>query len=182
MRSDATLDAVRLLATLERHRVRYVLIGGLGAVLHGSPLCTGDADICPAADLANLERLAGALRELDARPRSPEGPQAARFRADADALAGAELWALTTGAGDLDIALQPSGTGGYEDLAPRAVVYEVGGARAPTAALEDIIRSKDAANRDKDRGALPTLRDLLARSLAAPGESSPRAGERPPER
>jgi hypothetical protein len=36
--------------------VRYLLIGGVGATLHGSPLPTGDADICPAADTASQPR------------------------------------------------------------------------------------------------------------------------------
>ena len=63
-----------LLGTLERHGVRYVLIGGLAATLHGSPLRTGDADICPARDAANLERLAQALQEIDARIRTADAP------------------------------------------------------------------------------------------------------------
>jgi hypothetical protein len=52
-----------MLRTLERHGVHYILIGGLAATLHGSPLRTGDADICPAGDLENLERLAQALQQ-----------------------------------------------------------------------------------------------------------------------
>jgi hypothetical protein len=38
----------------------------------------------------------------------------------------------------------------------------------PVAALEDIIRSKEAANREKDRQALPTLRSLLEKRRAGP--------------
>ena len=60
------LEADVLFASLDRHGVRYVLIGGLAAVLHGSPLPTVDADICPSREAANLERLARALTDLDA--------------------------------------------------------------------------------------------------------------------
>jgi hypothetical protein len=42
------LEADAIIACLERHGVRYVLIGGLAAVLHGFPQVTFDADICPA--------------------------------------------------------------------------------------------------------------------------------------
>lgn len=48
------LQADEIFACLDRHGVRYVLIGGLAAVLHGSPLATFDADICPAGDTENL--------------------------------------------------------------------------------------------------------------------------------
>ncbi len=61
------LEPDELFACLDRHQVQYVLIGGLAAVLHGSPLPTVDADICPSRDRENLTRLAAALRELDAR-------------------------------------------------------------------------------------------------------------------
>ena len=58
----------------------------------------------------------------------------------------------------------PDGTGGYDDLVQRVVRYDLGGAMViPVAALEDIIRSKAAADRPKDREALPILRALLGK-------------------
>jgi hypothetical protein len=65
--------------------------------------------------------------------------------------------------GDFDVSIQPAGTSGYADLSERAVHYELGGLKVPVAALEDVIRSKEAAGRGKDLEALPTLRALLAR-------------------
>ncbi len=59
-----------ILRALERHAVRYIVIGGIAATLHGSPLRTGDLDICPARDRDNLERLAAALAEIRARVRA----------------------------------------------------------------------------------------------------------------
>jgi len=61
------LDLARLFAVLDRHKVAYVLIGGIAAVYHGSPFPTEDVDIAPQTDRANLARLAAALAELDAR-------------------------------------------------------------------------------------------------------------------
>ena len=38
------------------------------------------------------------------------------------------------------------------------MIYEIAGRKVAVAALDDIIRSKEAANREKDRAVLPTLR------------------------
>ncbi len=59
-----------LLAVLVRHGVRFVLIGGLAALAHGSPFPTEDVDITPDTEPGNLSRLSAALTELDARIRS----------------------------------------------------------------------------------------------------------------
>jgi hypothetical protein len=150
---------------LERHAVRYVVIGGIGATLHGSPLPTRDADICPAADDANLESLAGALREMQARIRVADNAEGLAFACDAAFLRQMKLLNLTTRFGDLDISFEPSGTAGYAELAPRSVAFDLSeDLIVPVAALEDIVRSKEAANREKDRQALPTLRLLLAKA------------------
>ena len=74
------LDLARLLEALDRHKVAYVLIGGLAAVYHGSPFPTQDADITPQTDRANLERLAAALVELDARIRTDADPPGCHSR------------------------------------------------------------------------------------------------------
>jgi hypothetical protein len=55
---SAPLDPERLIETLGRHDVAYVLIGALAARLQGFPRLTADADITPARDPENLERLA----------------------------------------------------------------------------------------------------------------------------
>lgn len=155
------LQAEILFACLDRHGVRYVLIGGLAAVLHGSPLPTLDADICPSRDHDNLDRLAGALEELDARIRTSDVAGGVAFPRDAVFLARVDLLNLVTRAGDLDVAFAPAGTGGYADLSVRAVPMIILGLTVAVAALEDVIRSKEAANRPKDRRMLPVLHELL---------------------
>ena len=157
----APLDANVMFACLERHGVRFVLIGGLAAVLHGSPLPTLDADICPSRDADNLTRLASALDELDARIRTADAPEGVPFPRDAAFLGGIELLNLVTRAGDLDLAFSPAGGAAYDDLAPRARSMQIRDATIAVAALEDIIRSKQAANRLKDQRSLPLLRQLL---------------------
>ncbi|MGH9367495.1 MAG: hypothetical protein ACRD3M_07455 [Thermoanaerobaculia bacterium] len=155
------LQADEIFACLESHGVRYVVIGGLAAVLHGSPLATFDADICPKADENNRERLAAALREMDARIRTPDVPEGVRFACDAAFLARTSILNLVTRFGELDISFTPSGTTGYEDLDAGAAPMKIGGLSIRVAALADVIRSKEAANRPKDQRALPLLRRLL---------------------
>lgn len=156
------LDLARIFSTLHRHKVTFVLIGGLAALYHGSPFPTEDADIAPATDQENLARLAEALRELNARIRTESDSAGIPFRCDAQTLAGAQTWNLTTDAGDLDIAFKPSGTQGYPDLRRDAAAADLYDVTVDVASLADVIRSKQAANRPKDQRVLPALRALLA--------------------
>lgn len=166
--SEAVFQPAMLLAALERKEVRYVLIGGLAATLHGSPVMTTDADICPARDPENLERLARALNELGASIRTQDTPGGLPFACDSAFLSRVELLNLTTRFGDLDISFVPSGTNGYEDLVRGAVAIRVKGRDVAVASLEDVIRSKEAANREKDRAVLPTLKLMLRRLEGKP--------------
>ena len=71
---------------------------------------------------------------------------------------------MTTEAGDLDVTFCPSGTSGFDDLRRDAIDIEVADRlQVLVASLEDVIRSKEAARRDKDRVAVPRLRRLLDR-------------------
>ena len=151
-----------ILATLDRHDVRYVLIGGLAAVLHGSAHVTTDVDVVPEEAIHNLERLAAALRELGARIRVAGEPGGVPFDHSAESLVRVRIWNLQTDKGDLDITFEPSGTRGYEDLKRDVVLMRVRGIEVPVASLADVIRSKEAAGRERDRAVLPGLRELLA--------------------
>jgi hypothetical protein len=163
-----SFDLERILATLQRHRVAYVLIGGIAATAHGSVLPTEDVDITPARDRNNLDRLARALRELNARIRTDNEPDGVEFACDGDFLAAQPLMLnLTTEAGDLDLALFPAGfPDGFDGLADRALEVEFGdGVPALVASLDDVIASKRAAGRVKDQAALPYL-EALADEIA----------------
>lgn len=162
MNEAGTFDPVAMFRSLERRRVEYVLIGGLAAVLHGSPLRTNDADVCPSRERTNLEALARALNDLDARLFTADGP--VEFTCDAEFLDRVQILTLDTSAGRLDVSFRPAGTEGYADLIEHAVDYEIEGVLVPTASLDDVIRSKQSADREKDRAALPTLEALRQRT------------------
>lgn len=163
-----TFDFDRIVATLARNGVAYVLVGGIAAVAHGSTLPTEDVDITPSRDRENLDRLATALRELGARIRTETEPDGVAFPCSGDFLAAMPtMLNLTTEAGDVDLVFRPAGFAhGYDDLAPRATPVELTDeATVLVAALDDIIRSKRAANRAKDRAAMPYL-EALAGEIA----------------
>lgn len=161
----APLDPEAMIRVLANHDVRYVLIGALAARLQGFPRVTADADIAPARETSNLERLASALRELEARVFTESVPEGLPFDCTAEALARAEIWNLATSAGRLDLAFLPAGTGGYDDLVRTALEYEVFGVRLRVASLEDIIRSKEASDRPQDRQDVLVMREMLRRGL-----------------
>jgi hypothetical protein len=155
------LDPRSIFQALEHRGVQYVLIGGLAAAFHGSPFVTNDVDITPQRSRDNLDRLSAALKDLDARVRSDAAPEGLAFDHNGESLGAADMWTLTTSAGDLDITFVPSGTAGYAGLRRDAVDLHVLGLVIPVAALADIVRSKEAAGRAKDERTLPTLRRLL---------------------
>lgn len=159
--AEPIFDPEAILAVLERHDVRYVLIGGLAATLHGSPHVTTDVDITPSTDAENLARLADALDDLDARLRVENEPGGVAFEHSAEALAGAIIWNLVTRCGDLDITLVPAGTSGFDDLKRDAIEIRIREIHVVVASLADVIRSKEAAGREKDQLTLPTLRRIL---------------------
>ncbi|MEX1046584.1 MAG: hypothetical protein WD757_04245 [Actinomycetota bacterium] len=150
-----------ILRILERHRVRYVVVGGYAATLHGSSQVTFDVDVTPKRDKENLRRLSDAMAELNARVWTNDEPDGLPFGHDAESLGRANIWNLVTDHGRFDITFKPAGTEGYEDLKRDAVRLNIFGIDVPVASLADVVRSKETAGREKDANALPVLRRLL---------------------
>jgi hypothetical protein len=156
-------DPERILRALSKRGVLYILVGATAARLQGFPRLTADADIAPATNAENLKRLAAALRDLHARVYTAAVPQGLPFSCDAETLARANLWNLTTDAGRLDVIFKPSGTEGYDDLARSAVTFEAFGIELRAASLKDILRSKLASNRPQDQQDVVILAEMLKR-------------------
>ena len=161
-------DLARIADALARHHVEYLFVGGIAARAHGARRLTYDVDCLPATSRANLGRLAVAMRELHARLRV-EGLSDAEAAALPVHLSGATLARMRistwrTDAGDLDILAEISDRQGrqisYEELAARATVLDLDGIAVRVAALDDVIASKERADRPKDRAALEELRTL----------------------
>jgi hypothetical protein len=128
-----------------RHGVRYLFIGKSGAILLGYPDTTQDADLYVEKTAANNSATVRALRELGF---DLTGHQAAEIER------GKDFVQLKNGPFDLDLVFAPDGIEEFEDAWSRRVDVE----GFPVCHPDDIIRSKEAAGRVKDREALPRLR------------------------
>jgi hypothetical protein len=161
--TSAPFDPLRALRTFQRHDVRFVVIGGLGARLYGSPSVTNDTDVCYQRSSENLERLAAALRRLHAELRGTDSD--VPFQLDAKTLAAGDHFTFTTDAGNLDILGTPAGVEGFDALEREAKVFRFDGLTVPVASIEDLISMKRAAGRPKDLievEVLGALRDEIA--------------------
>jgi hypothetical protein len=159
------VDVPAILEAFAQHKVRYVVIGGFAAELHQVAIPpTRDMDITPATTEDNLKRLAAALRGMNARFRVPDGPpEGVEIPGGITAAWLADMVTITlwTDAGALDVVLRPDGTSGYADLRDSLSIVEYEGRGVPVASLADVIRSKEAAGREKDLLVLPALRAHL---------------------
>lgn len=163
---------VALARLLHRHRVNAVIIGGVGAVLYKVPIeRTNDGDFCPATDPENIDRVVAALTEVHAvlrdtttgRPNDDVPVHRNLFGPSAQTVV------FLTDIGPIDVCLRPDGTDGYASLSRNQRVVEFHGQLVPVAGLQDIIDSKRAANRAKDRKALPAY-EATAERLRRAGE------------
>ena len=154
-------DPRAIFDALDRHSVRYVLIGGMAAILHGASHVTTDVDVVPQDARENLERLSKVLKEIHAKVRVSGEPAGVPFDPSADSLARVRVWNLQTDLGDVDLTFEPAGTRGFEDLRRDAVVMHLRSGDVTVASLADVVRSKEAADRPRDRAAIPALRSLL---------------------
>lgn len=128
-----------------RHQVRYLFIGKSGAIFHGYPDTTQDADVFPEKSPENGGRISAALRDLG----FPVDD-----RLERELVSGKDFVQIRSGPFDLDLVFAPDGIETFEEARQRSVLVD---GRFPVASLEDIIRSKKAANRPKDRESLPRL-------------------------
>jgi hypothetical protein len=159
--AEPELAPERILGVLADHDVRFVLVGGFAAVIHGSPYVTTDVDVVPERSEENLRRLSEALRAMHARVWTSSEPEGIPFDHDAHSLGETNVWNLVTDHGRLDLTFVPSGTNGFDDLERDALHLTILGVEVDVASLADVIRSKEAAGRDKDRLVLPVLRRIL---------------------
>lgn len=144
---DAPLDAQQIFAALDAHGVQYVVIGGLAVQVHGHVRTTNDVDLIPAPSRENLERLAAALNELDARVLNPGCED---LPIDARMLPRATLWQMATRHGDVDVLHEAPGAAPFSELSERALAIKLGEWTIAIASKADLIRMKRASGRPVD--------------------------------
>jgi hypothetical protein len=140
-------DPLTLLATLERHRVAYVVVGGLARVIQGADEVTRGVDVVPSARPDNLRKLSAALDELGA--------------GNAE-VSTTEPISVVTPRGELRVVPVPAGTRGYDDLRRAATREPLGqGLRPAVASKGDLARMLSALGRAEDGEKLRQLRRLI---------------------
>lgn len=138
-------QAEELRAALGSREVRYLFIGKSGAVLFGFPDTTQEVDLFVERSPENGRRLNQGLVDL--------GFDLTAEQRD-EIVHGKALVLLKYGPFDLDLVFAPDGIESFRDAWERRIDVE----GFPVCHPEDIIRSKEAANRAKDREVLPRLR------------------------
>jgi len=139
--ADRPLDVSELIATLARHEVEYVVIGGVATQVHGHRRTTMDLDVTPDPSPENLRRLGAALTELEARPGG------------------------FTRHGRLHILKEPKGARAFTEMRESALVVDLDGNEVAIVSLDDLIRMKRAAGRPSDLDDIAALTEVERRGL-----------------
>jgi hypothetical protein len=126
------------------HGVRYLFLGKSGAILLGFPDTTQDADLFVERSEKNCRALAASLGELGFELTEEQ---------TAEILKGKDFVQLKNGPFDLDLIFAPDGIERFDDAWEKHIDIE----GFPVCHLDDIIASKIATNRQKDRESLPRL-------------------------
>ncbi len=158
MVAPLVIDFQRILETLVRYGVDFIVVGGVSAALQGAPLTTFDLDLVHSREPANLNRLVEALLEIDAIYRG-RGEQ--RLRPQASDLSSSGHHLLMTQAGPLDLLGTVGADRSYVDLLPNTMELDVEGLRVRVLNLETLIRLKEETGHPKDKAALPVLLETL---------------------
>lgn len=153
---DTPLDAERILRALAEHDVDYVLIGGLAVQTHGHVRTTNDADLIPAPDPSNLQRLADALRSLDAKVLNASEEE---VEIDARMPPRETIWQFSTRDGGIDVMHEVPGGRSFRELRDRALEVRLGDIDVPVVGLDDLIQMKLARGRPIDLADVASLTD-----------------------
>jgi predicted nucleotidyltransferase len=149
---------IRVARALRENRLEAILIGNAAAALQGAPVTTVDLDFLFGKTPGNLRKLKAVARTLGAVILKPYYPASDLLRlvADDDSL-------------QLDFMPTIHGVRSYNSLRSRATYMEIGGEQLLVASLSDIIASKRAANRPRDRAVLDVLTSTFKEKKVQPG-------------
>ena len=142
------LQAVLITEAFVAEGVEFLFLGKGGAILLGFPGITQDVDVFVRRTEQNSRRIIAAMSRLGF-PMSEE--------ATSEILRGKDFVQVKTGPFDLDLIFAPDGIESFEQASARRILKD---GKFPVASLDDIIASKRAAGREKDKNDLPLLEDF----------------------
>lgn len=154
-----------LFRALERHKVQYLLVGGLAMNLHGVPRMTLDVDLVLIMDEPNLDRFIACANELKLAPSVPV-PLSALKDAEQRKAWFEQKHMIAFGLQDtqariptmVDILIAP--VIDIEAAMQRAVVRDLSGIPVPLAGIEDMITLKRDTGRAQDQSDIEHLERL----------------------
>jgi predicted nucleotidyltransferase len=142
---------------LQAVQLEALLIGNAAAALQGAPVTTVDFDFFFRRTPRNLAKLKVFARRVGATVLRPYYPVSDLFRVvrDEDGL-------------QIDFMGTIHGVRSFEGVRERAARVEIAGVSILVASLSDIVRSKRAANRPRDRAVLDVLEKSLEETTGPP--------------
>jgi predicted nucleotidyltransferase len=156
-----------LFAALSATGVRYVVVGGVAAVLHGHVRLTADVDLVIDLAPAEAKRLIGALVEMGFLPRAPVDAldfADAAIRAAWKADKGMQVFSMVDRANPMRVVdIFVDHPLEFDGLWDRADVVTVGATPVRIASIEDLIALKRLAGRPQDLADIERLEEILRR-------------------
>ena len=137
---------IRLLGSLRKHKVRFMVVGLSAATLQGAPVVTQDVDLW--FESLGEDKISLALQEVGAAYVPPSV-----YNPPMIAGTGSELF---------DIVTRMDGLGTFAKEFKTCIEIPLRRHKLKVLALDRILASKIAANRPKDTLTIPVLRDALA--------------------
>jgi hypothetical protein len=147
----------KLAAALQKTRLEAIVVGNMASILNDAPVLTQDVDLLVRDTKLNRKKLKQFASELGG-----TGPGYIMGLTSTEHIYGADL--------PIDILYEKMAGGlKFASVKSRASRRVVGarGEMLIVASLADVIKSKTAAGRKKDKAVLPILRDTLAARRAA---------------
>jgi predicted nucleotidyltransferase len=152
----------RLITLLDQNHVRYVIIGGIAAEIHGAEQKTGDVDICYDRNADNIESLISAIKQLSPRLRGQNLPKDLPFNFDSATIKNGLNFTLSTDAGDLDLLGFVEGLGDFQDAFHASEEITLYGIACRVLNIDALIAVKRKINRPKDRAVILELEAIKA--------------------
>ena len=152
-------DYGQVIRSLRKHDVDFVILGATAAIAQGAPIGTIDLDLGYRRTRDNIKRMVAALKPFHPRLRGVD--KSIHFRFSVEAIRRGCNFTFVTDAGDLDILGHITGLGDYDAMTANALKLRMFRCSVLVMDLEDVIRSKRAAGRAKDKAVLPVLEQTL---------------------
>ncbi len=155
----APIEFEKLIPILHNGQVKFIIIGGVAALAHGSARTTSDLDVVYARDPENIKKLVETLEPYS--PYLRGAPPGLPFIFDQETVKKGLNFTLTTKFGNLDLLGEVLGGGGYQDLLPHSEEIEFINLKCFCISLEKLIQVKRAAGRPKDFEVIAELESIL---------------------